>query len=676
MASTFTAVFLALAALLVWSALGLPVTRRVLGGPLALPFAPVAGWSLHNVIAVPVFFVIPISALNIALVYLVCLALSVILGRLEGPPAPVIGLVSAETGPKRWYETSVPWPGWTLAVVLALICAAAILPKQVGDAVFLSDQMFDHSKIAIVNDMARMGLPPGNPFIAHDGSNGQLAYYYLWHFSAAELARLFGVSGWNSDAAMTFFSVFSSLAGMMALAVKFSGKAKTAYWVLLFATSCSGRLLFESMFGKEALEAFMPAPGGLGGWMFQSSWVPQHLISSSCVILALMLMTRIASLPATLAVIPLALLCAAGFESSTWIGGVVFAWACIAVVPVLLLSTDTNARLGVFVKLLAAGALALVLAAPFIAAQLTSASMRQSGAPIVLRLPKILGLADGSSASLSDVFGYWLLLLPLELPGVYLCGIVVVGVLLWRVRVKWQPEATLLAVNTIAALVATWLMVSTLAENNDLSWRALLMASVGLIVFAAVGVSSWFSSGRHAVLALALLSFVIGIPELVLQVEKNFVGDHAPGGTEFAAMPALWQAVRAISEPDQRIANNPRSLEKLTPWPVNIGWALLAERRSCYAGWELTQVYSAVPHLKLWTIDEQFKRVFAGTGTAADVHALATTFDCSLAVVTRDDGAWLYDPFKSSADFVLAREQPDAWRIYRRRNILPPLASP
>ena len=42
----------------------------------------------------------------------------------------------------------------------------------------------------MVEDMARLGLPPGNPFFAHDGSSGRLSYYYLLHFSSAELTRL------------------------------------------------------------------------------------------------------------------------------------------------------------------------------------------------------------------------------------------------------------------------------------------------------------------------------------------------------------------------------------------------------------------------------------------------------------------------------------------------------
>ena len=102
----------------------------------------------------------------------------------------------------------------------------------------------------------------------------------------------------------------------------------------------------------------------------------------------------------------------------------------------------------------------------------------------------------------------------------------------------------------------------------------------------------------------------------------------------------------------------------MTPWAVNLGWALLANRRSCYAGWELTQVYSSVPHDRLRAIDDQFVRVFAGRALPGDVEALAKNDDCTVVVVTPQDGAWTNDPFDASPWY---RRVEDAagWRIYR-----------
>ena len=52
----------------------------------------------------------------------------------------------------------------------------------------LADPNFDHSKSAFVDAIARLGVPPVNPVFGEAGGPKHLVYYYLWHFSAAEVA--------------------------------------------------------------------------------------------------------------------------------------------------------------------------------------------------------------------------------------------------------------------------------------------------------------------------------------------------------------------------------------------------------------------------------------------------------------------------------------------------------
>src|SRR5262249_39748436 len=85
---------------------------------------------------------------------------------------------------------------YAAAALLALAPAIALLPKSVEAGVILAGPIFDHSKIAIVDEMARLGVPPGNPFIGEGAS--RLVYYYFLPFSAARLApplRLGGLAG-------------------------------------------------------------------------------------------------------------------------------------------------------------------------------------------------------------------------------------------------------------------------------------------------------------------------------------------------------------------------------------------------------------------------------------------------------------------------------------------------
>jgi hypothetical protein len=70
--------------------------------------------------------------------------------------------------------------------------AAAIAPKVSADSVQLAAPIFDHSKIAIIDAMTRLGLPPANPFFGEYGEEGRLAYYYLYYVSAAQASIALG----------------------------------------------------------------------------------------------------------------------------------------------------------------------------------------------------------------------------------------------------------------------------------------------------------------------------------------------------------------------------------------------------------------------------------------------------------------------------------------------------
>jgi hypothetical protein len=48
------------------------------------------------------------------------------------------------------------------------------------------------------------------PVLQRERRADGVAYYYLWHFSAAVVAVLTGVSGWEADAALTWFTAFAS----------------------------------------------------------------------------------------------------------------------------------------------------------------------------------------------------------------------------------------------------------------------------------------------------------------------------------------------------------------------------------------------------------------------------------------------------------------------------------
>src|SRR5262249_31974813 len=143
-----------------------------------------------------------------------------------------------------------------------------------------------------------------------------------------------------------------------------------------------------------------------------------------------------------------------------------------------------------------------------------------------------------------------------------------------------------------ASLCGGWLLVSTAGENNDLGWRAVLPALLILTAFA--GAHFALSLARHRVVGtiagLALLS--LALPDGFALLRHNVVGRLSEDGARFGDAPALWTAVQQQPAPDERVASNPHMTNDLAPWPISLSWALLANRRSCFAGNELALAFT------------------------------------------------------------------------------------
>ncbi len=214
----------------------------------------------------------------------------------------------------------------------------------------------------------------------------------------------------------------------------------------------------------------------------------------------------------------------------------------------------------------------------------------------------------------------------------------------------------------------SWLLASTLSDNNDLGWRAVLPGAMVLMIFAATGLARWIAAGRRLAATLGLFAIGLGLPDGIGIIHRNAVGAPSPLAREFAATPAMWAAVRRHAGPHERIGSNPLFMQEMTPWPVNISWALLSNRRSCYAGNDLALPYAPMPRPRLQAVDALFIRVFAGDGDGEDVRALAGRYGCRVVVVTAQDGAWERDPFAASPHFRLVESSAQRWRIYLSRS--------
>lgn len=655
MAQLGNALFCAAAMTAIWTLIGLPIAARVMAMSPSWLWAPALGWAVHSVVALPLFWMIGMSRAAVLVTTAGFLVTS------------VAGL---------W--TLRPWalerPAALIVVALlggalvALVPMLAIMPKPTAEGITLASPVFDHSKIAMIDDMIRTGVPARNPFFGEADAPERVSYYYLWHFSAAAVAVMTGVSGWEADAGLTWFTALASLLLMMGVAVWVGGRASAAILVVALAAAGSLRSILQWL-APDIAPTLIGWTSGFGGWLFQTSWAPQHVASAMCVVLACVLISRLAQQRGWLVPLVIGLVVAASFESSVWVGGVTFLLAAAAIGLYGLSRSPAGQRGEFLLGLAAAAVLAAVLAAPFLYDQAAATALRASGSPIAIAPTHVLGSAFSETVRRTlDLPAFWLVHLPVEFPAFYPAGLAGLWLALGNRTSGLDQRQTMrsLALLVAVSLLTSWLLSSVIGDNNDLGWRAVLPAVMLLVAFAAAAIARWLATASRTPLVLAGIALLLGLAGSVQVVRENVVGLRKPSERVFAAAPQMWAAVRRYTAASERVASNPLFLSDMTPWPVNISWALLADRRSCYAGSELAIPFAPISAARRAEIETQFVRVFAGEPAAGDIRQLAERHRCDVAVVTAQDGAWSRDPFASTTDYWLLEEKPGAWRIYRR----------
>jgi hypothetical protein len=663
--STLPVILCAAAAAAFWTLIGGAVGRRLgLSRALIWPLAPGLGWAVHSALALPIFLLVGFSARNV----FVLAILSVLAGLLLQRSARGLGDQD---------DSSARVPVWAFvgAALIALAPAAAVIPKFTAEGVVLDPAIYDHAKVAIIDEIALLGVPPGNPFFGEVGESARLAYYYLWHFAAAELSVLARIGGWGADIALTWFTAFASLAAMLGLATWFTGRRSVAGWVLVLSLAASLRPVLGALLGVERVSKLVWDATGFAGWLFQAAWVPQHLASATCVVVAILLMARMRERPGVLTPVILALVVAAGFGSSTWVGGLVFALAALAATVALAAGAEGRERAAFLLRLGAAAVLASALATPFLYDQLMATATR-GGTPVGLQPYPVLATAVPDAVRRwLDLPAYWLVLLVIEFPAIYPAGVVALVRSLASDGLKGERRLAAIAFAALmaASLATAWLLASRIGDNNDLAWRAVLPGVMALTVFAAVGLSRWVAARAVLPAAAAIAALLLALPDGARLVREYTDAPIANADEAFEDAPNLWDAVRGETAPRERVGNNPLLMQDTTAWPINISWALLANRRSCYAGLEYAKVFFPLSPERRAEVDAQFVRVFAGEGSPSDVRDLAVRYRCRVVVITPDDGAWQHDPFADSPYYRLVQEEEDGWRIYRADGVgMPP----
>ena len=144
-------VICALTMLIVCGCVGAPLARWLVGERgSAWALAPAVGWAVFGALALPILTATGFSRGSV----------TVLCGA-----AVVVGIVALWRGPTPMDGgAAVPLWAFAAAAMVAILPALGVWPKFVDGGLVLAGPMFDHSKIAIIDDIVRPGLPPGNPF--------------------------------------------------------------------------------------------------------------------------------------------------------------------------------------------------------------------------------------------------------------------------------------------------------------------------------------------------------------------------------------------------------------------------------------------------------------------------------------------------------------------------------
>ncbi|MFG1300728.1 hypothetical protein V5F49_13115 [Xanthobacter sp. V3C-3] len=656
-----------LVALVLWGVPGFVLARAFGRQPgLRLLVAPALGWAGQTTLAHALAVGLGLSG-GVALAAAALLCLPAVWPAVR----PAMGRTDPSAGrraagfPSRW---RVALAALACAAALALIPTVALLPKPAADgAVHLATPIYDHAKIALVDEMVRAPqIPPANPFYGAEGSTGRVSYYYLWHFGTAQLARLTGASGWEADAAATFFTAFAALALVAGLALRLSPGTAAPLLALAAAATGSVRPVMAALIGPARLDRMLEQASGLGPLLFQASWSPHHVASAASVVLAILLLARMRCRAGPGSAALLALLVASAFGSSLWVGGVTLAVAAGPVAAVLIAGGPAQGRWRFLLAATGAGLAAAVLSLPILAAQAATAMARGGGVPIRLMPVSVLGQAvPDTLRALLDPAAYWLVLLPVEFPLALTAGLAGLAALLRARGANAMVGA--LAMLAAVSLGVGALLVSTAGDNNDLGWRAVLPAVLVLSACAG-GALAQALGRRHPAAAVALmLAFAAGVPDTAALATRNIGGLAGPDGAAFRNDPQMWARVRGALPPETRLAANPDRLAHLASWPINLSWALLARGRSCFAGRELALAFAPLTPEARNDVADLFERVFAGRPAAGDLERMHGPLGCGAVLVTAEDGAFAADPFAQSPLYRLRDEVPGRWRLYRAR---------
>lgn len=577
-------------------------------------------------------------------------------------------------------------------LVYGLIPAGSIFPTIHDEGLYVGYFINDHMKIAFVDSIAREGMPALNPFYTPGGERILLIYYYGWHFVAAQIKIITGITAWQAVVALSWFTSFSLIMFISGLAIKISGKTRAGLMVLpLSMTTQLPEVLPQLV--PDFLQALVcyPPDHPLALLWRQLTWAPQHAFSALTVIIALFLVVQLLHNETSkwqLAFL-LGLTCAMGVSSSIWVGGV----GLLLVSPFLLVACRDKLFPFKSIKenslpLLMAISICFLCSSPVLTA-ITSGPTLSNSFPLKIQLYKATALFG--TESIFDLLGhyllYWIKFLPLDLGIIYMVGLLSLF--------AYKPSSS--AITTFKRLsiygsLGLLLIIQCIRGNivlNDFGWRCVVVPILLLTIWSAVALAD-FSQIRNGVTTLwrdnsllvknlmvikplTYILLVIGIygsffgpyDFYIPGPDRSFVQHDLGYHKDFFNLRNAFKEVQKHLEPDELVQINPITFAKIiTPWTTPAPVALFANRPTAYADHLSVHVFAhSYNNRHKKELQLMINELFSVKPRRKTIKQLHDIFKIKAIIVHRRDPAWNSNRIVQSGLYSLVETTND-YKIY------------
>ena len=462
-----------------------PILRFVLSVPLSIAICPMLSYLLGRFLpyGLAVFYIGVIAA---------C---ALLLGK---------DFLSSKATSSRETISKNVWIALILASLWGVVSLASTVDLQIGDQLYPSIIIFDHSVRTSMTVAVARHIPPDNPFFAHSGA--PLRYHYLWLLFCSLPMRVIHLSARHVVSAGVFWSgigLMCTLAlGLKFLAVVRAGIERTTILAVALL-GVTGLDILPALYFAGSLHYWLADTEKwnepqITSWIGSLLWVPHHVAGLIACFVAFLLL-RHQSEKGRWAIAPVMV---AGISFASAAGMSVYVTLTFVVVIALwLLARAIQKNWLEITMFLAAGAAASLWALPFLLSfrgPATGGSFVEFELrtfPLAVIIARQFGIVFQAPSDL-------ILLNAIFVPVNYLLELgffLVIGILRFRQLARKQIEATANELATwimvgTSFLIGTFLRSSTIA-TNDLGWRCFLPAQLILLLWAAIAIHDWWCSG-------------------------------------------------------------------------------------------------------------------------------------------------------------------------------------